>query len=267
MEQLKSKSHNKIAQLQHDLESRNAEVDDCKVLLKTMMAEEKLTRTRFNDIKQQLQRAEQQLQQSQATVARLQEEAVRAHSRPVSDASDTRIKTLEHELRISHEIAARLEGEKERLAMRLEDIEEQLRASARRHAEYEKTSQEQAAATAAAAAPPEPDQQLLRSFHELSDKLAIKEKILESLTEQLATEAKSAASLGAEVRALKKSQAELERRGAEADEARRAMQQELRELQEEAMEWANFEDEQDRARTTIDALKADNEKLQKQLVS
>jgi len=108
---------------------------------------------------------------------------------------------------------------------------------------------------------------LLRSFHELSDKLAIKEKILESLTEQLATEAKSAASLGAEVRALKKSQTELERRVADADEARRAMQQELRELQEEAMEWANFEDEQDRARTTIDALKADNEKLQKQLVS
>jgi chromosome segregation ATPase len=262
MEGLKAKYSAKVSHLQQELEVRSSEVDDCKVLLKTIMAEEKQTRAQRNEAKQQLQRVEQQLQQSQATVARLQQENVQLQSRPHNDAATTRVHSLEHELRISHEIQARLEQEKEQLAVRLDDLEEQARNTARRSAE-ERNQHDQA--LAAASAPAQPDPHLLRSFHELSDKLAIKEKILESLEEQLAKETRTATQLDAEVRALNKSNSELERSVSEMDEARRSAQRELQELQVESQEWLRFECENEEMRKEVELIQQENAKLHKQL--
>jgi uncharacterized phage infection (PIP) family protein YhgE len=235
-------------------------------LLKTLMGEEKATRMQRDQCKQQLQQSQQQLQQCQTANARLQTENAALQSRSVSDASLDRIRSLEHELRISNEVQSRLEKEKERLAVRLEDAEEKAREAERRHAD-ERAHHEHSLASAPTPRAADPDPDLLRSFHELSDKLAIKEKILESLTEQLANESRVASSLTAEVKALKKGQAELERSAADLDEARRAAQAELKLMQSEANEWAHIDAENAQLRTEIESKTADCERLQKQLVS
>jgi chromosome segregation ATPase len=264
MEQMKSKYSNKLIQLQQELDVRTSEVDDCKVLLKTMMAEEKQCRAQRNDAKQQLQRIQEQLQQAQATTTRFQHENTQLQSRPHVDASLTRAQSLEHELRISVEIQTRLEREKEQLALRVDELEEQARSAARHNAD-ERIAHEQALAAAASTVPPEPNPELLAQFHQVSDDLAIKVKLLEHLQEQHSNELRTNAALSAEVRSLKKSVSELERSVSEKEQARRSAANELQELQMESQQWMQWEMDRDELTKELEHLHGENEKLQKQL--
>jgi chromosome segregation ATPase len=127
IDRMKAEHASKLAAITQALETKTSDVEDCKTLLKTMMDEEKATRAAKNDLQKQVMSLKEQVAQLTSALSRLKDENSKLASRASDDATNDRIHTLEHELRIASEIQARMEDEKERLAEELEEAEERAR--------------------------------------------------------------------------------------------------------------------------------------------
>lgn len=279
LDEVKSSHATQLAALRGQIDARNQDLHDCKVLLKTMMGEEKATRAQKTDLQRQVSHLTTQLAGANASLTRAAEERTHLLARAPDEAILTRMRELEHDLRISREIHSRLEHEKEELASRLDDAEDRAcgdvatdrdcrptdtdtdrnrgRSGAHQRAAPSADADECAVATPRVSVA---DEDLIhtRALQSCRDELAIKEKILDSLTSQLASEQQSLLSAQADLKSLRQSHADLERRAADLDDQRRSAhrelasaQHDLQAAQREQEEWSRLESENDDLRRTL----------------
>jgi chromosome segregation ATPase len=259
----RSKSSSKLTALREALSQKQGEVEDCKVLLKTMLGEEKQTRAekmateRTNErLRADLKEATEKLARAKDEIQRLTTVAVSSTTAASSSSPSTehRLLTLEKDLKIAAEIHQRLESEKEHLAVRLEEAEERARQMGQEmetarsnHQQHQEEHHDDGLPSTA-----EQLAELQRALHDTQDKLSIKEKILDSLTDQLSSETKSALQAQSDARAAKKLVAELEKQIGEMDEQRREAQREVQAARRDVAEWERLESENDELREQLD---------------
>jgi alanyl-tRNA synthetase len=110
IDRMKAKHASKLAIVTQALETKTStrlsDVEDCKVLLKTMMDEEKATRAAKNDLQKQVMSLKEQVAQLTTALSRLKDENSKLASRASADAMNERI----HTLRIASEIQTRSGG-------------------------------------------------------------------------------------------------------------------------------------------------------------